>query len=322
MRVVFIKDAEFITRKSCSSIVIHKSNGSYKEINARDIEAVVILGSKTKVETGVITLLSKYNIPVSLANRLGVSILTTPVVTLYNETRRAQYSLCEDEKTEIMLDILVAKFRGLANVLKYHGVAVPNIEFDKEKVKQSLLQWEANISRTYWQCLLELVPRDLLVELEEEYGFQGRKPRARDPFNQSVSALYAVLYSLATRALLANGLDPTCGLHHKTRYSTPLVFDYVEMFKPIAVHAVIKLLRKANKLPKLDEDGYVSKESLSAILNEFYSIMKARMRGTRLTPHRAVYVYAHKLATRIRTSNRSTRYTYTYNPKKLIHPPE
>ncbi|MEM1703622.1 MAG: hypothetical protein QXQ31_06185 [Zestosphaera sp.] len=43
------------------------------------------------------------------------------------------------------------------------------------------------------------------------------------------------------------------------------------------------------------------------------------MRGTRITPHRAVYINAIKLATRIRTGNRQTHYTYTYNPKKLLH---
>lgn len=322
MRVVFVRNAELVTRKSRSSVVVHRSGCSYKEINVRDIEALVVMGSKTKIETGVIALLSRYNIPLTVVSKLGVSVLATPVVTLYNETRRAQYTLSEDEKVEIMRGILKAKFAGFANILKYHGINTPEFEVDESLARQNLLLWEANTSRKYWQLLLNLVPGNLLNELKERYGFQGRKPRSKDPFNQSVSALYAVLYSIATKALLASGLDPTCGLHHKTRYSTPLVYDYVEMYKPIAVHAMVKLLRKTGKLPELDEDGYLNRDSLNAILKEFYNIMKAKIRGTRLTPHRAIYIHAFKLAMRMRTRDKSIKFTFIYNPKKITQPPE
>lgn len=320
MKVTFIKDAELITRKSRSSLLIHRADGSYKEINIRDLEAVVILGSKTKVESGVVTLLSRYNVPLSISNKLGVSILTVPVITLSNETRRAQYTLGEEEKNEIILRILTAKFGGFANMLKYHEKIIQEPEFNEELSKQDLLRWEALMSKKYWQLLLDLLPENLLNELEARYEFQGRRPRAKDPFNQSISLTYAVLYSLGTRAILASGLDPTQGLHHKTRYSTPLVYDYIEMYKPIAVHAVIKTLRKTGKLPELDEYGYLSKESLNTLLKEFFNIMKARIRGTRITPHRAIYVNAQRLAARIRTNNKNVTYTYIYNPKKLIYP--
>lgn len=320
MRIVFIKGADLIARKSRSSIVVHRGDGSYKEVNIRDIEAIVVMGSKTKVEAGVVSLLSRYNIPVSLVNWLGVSILTTPVVTLYSETRRAQYMLNDDEKAEIMLRILVAKFRGFTNILKYHEKEAPEMNVNEGLVKCDLLRWEATTSRRYWQLLFDLIPGDLMDELQEKYGFQGRKPRAKDPLNQSISVLYATLYSIASRALLASGLDPTHGLHHKTRYSVPLVYDYAEMYKPIAVHAVIKLIRRTGRLPRLDEDGYLDKESLNLLLREFFNIMKARIRGTRLTPHRAVYLNAFRLATAIRRDNKGITYTYTYNPKKLIHP--
>lgn len=319
MRVIFVRDADSIARKSRSSIVICRRDGSYKEVNVRDIEAVVVIGSKTKIETGVVSLLSRYNIPVSLVSRIGVSVLTAPVITLYNETRRAQYLLSEDEKTKIMLGIILAKFRGFVNILKYHEKHVVDVKVNEEQAKQNLLLWEATVSRKYWQLILDLIPRSLLNELKEEYGFQGRKPRSKDPFNQSVSVLYAVLYSLATRALLASGLDPTYGLHHKTRYSTPLVYDYVEMYKPVAVHTVIKVLRKTNKLLDIDDDGYLSKEALNMLLKEFFNIMKARVRGTRVTPHRTIYLNAFRLAARIRTNDERTTYTFTYNPKKLLY---
>ncbi|MEM4570405.1 MAG: CRISPR-associated endonuclease Cas1 [Desulfurococcaceae archaeon] len=319
MRTIFVKNAELVSRKSRSSLIIHRRDGTYREVNIRDIEAVVILGATTRIDCGVVSLLSRYNIPLSIVNKLGVSILTVPVVTLYSETRRAQYSLSDDEKAEIMLEILKAKFRGLSNILKYHERSAPEADLEEAVAKKDLLRWEAAMSRRYWQLMVDLIPSNILNELRDRYEFQGRNPRARDPFNQSISALYAVLYSLSTRALLASGLDPTYGLHHKTRYSVPLVYDYAEMYKPIAVHAVIKVLRKIEKLPVLDEDGYLTKESVDVVLKELFNILNVRVRGTRITPHRAIYINTIKLATRIRTGNKQIHYTYTYNPKKLLH---
>ncbi|MEM3806087.1 MAG: CRISPR-associated endonuclease Cas1 [Desulfurococcus sp.] len=319
MRTIFVKNAELVTRKSRSSLIIHRRDGSYREVNIRDIEAVVILGAATKIECGVISLLSRYNIPLSIVNRLGVSILAVPVVTLYNETRRAQYLLSDAEKTEIMLEILKAKFRGFSNILKYHEKEVPEAVLEEAVAERDLLHWEAATSRRYWQLMIDLIPGSILRELKDRYEFQGRRPRAKDPFNQSISALYAILYSLSTRALLASGLDPTYGLHHRTRYSLPLVYDYTEMYKPIAIHTLIKVLRKTEKLPQLDEDGYLTKESMSTMMKELFNTLNARIRRTRITPHRAIYINAIKLATRIRTRNKQIHYTYTYNPKKLQH---
>ena len=318
---IFVKNADLVTRKSRCSLVIHRKDGSYREVNIRDIEVVIILGASTRIDCGAIALLSRFNIPLSIVSKIGVSILTVPVVTLYNETRRVQYTLSSDEKTEIMLKILKAKFRGFSNILKYHNVLVSEeVEYGNVLTGKDLLHWEAANSRKYWQLMLSLIPRNIMNELKDKYGFQGRNPRSKDPFNQSISALYAILYSLSTRALLASGLDPTYGLHHKTRYSTPLTYDYSEMFKPIAVHAVLKILRKTEKLPELDSKRYLTKESLKTILKEFFNIMRARIRGTRITPHRALYINALRLATRIRTSNKQINYTYTYNPKKLQLP--
>ena len=321
MRTILIRDAQLVTRKSRSGILIYK-NSYKKEVNLRDIEALIILGSKTKIDTGVITLLSRYNIPVSIVSKIGVSIMTTPVITLYNEIRKSQYTLNDQEKIDLMTEILISKFKGLSNILKYHEKDPPEPENIQAKNGEELLRWEAQTSRTYWKLLIELIPEKLLRELKQKYDFQGRRPRAKDPFNQAISLLYAILYSIATRALLASGLDPTYGLHHKTRYSTPLVFDYTEMYKPIAIHAVIKYLRKTNKLPELDEEGYISKESMNTLMKEFYSILRAKIRETKIIPYKAIYVNALKLAKRIRTKDNTIRYTYTYNPKKLLYSQE
>ncbi len=317
LRVVFVKNVSLISRKSRSSILICYDPNKCRETNVRDIEALVMLGSEINVKSGVISLLSSFNVPVVVISKLGTAIFSAPVVTLYNEVRRRQYIMTDEEREEIMLNVLFAKFRGFANVLRYYGFIPPEIvELRGQGV--SVLQWEAVNSRVFWSEILKLLPPNVLEELKLKYGFEGRRPRAVDPFNKSVSLLYALLYAICLRALLASGLDPTYGLHHKTRYSTPLVYDYSEMFKPLAVHAVIKAF-KARKILEVGEDGELTKESVNAIAEEFFKLIKARIQGTRYTIQRLIYINAFRLADRIK-GNANTNYTFTYNPKKLKIP--
>ena len=316
MKVVFVRSASSVRRRGRSSIALCSERSGCREVNLRDLEALVILGSEVSIESGAIALLSSFNVPVAVLSRLGTSILSVPVITLYNEVRRRQYSMDDEERAEVMLRILNAKFRGLANVLRYYGVPPPEIS----EPAGDLLTWEAATSRSFWDELVELIPPGLLAELRLRYGFEGRRPRAPDPFNKSVSLLYSILYALCLRALLASGLDPTLGLHHKTRYSVPLVYDYSEMFKPAAVHAVLKVYRAGARL-ELGEDGELTRESVRAVAEEFFRLLRARVAGTRYTVRRLIYVNAFRLADRIR-GNVGASYTFTYNPKKLRLPRE
>lgn len=319
MKFIFIKNAERISRKSRSGILVHFGENRYKEVNVRDIEGLIVLGSNVFIESGVISLLSSFNVPVAIISKLGVSLLSSHILTYYNEIRRAQYAMSRDERQRIMLKILLAKFRGLSNIIKYYGVNEPSMycmeELESKEV--SLLSWEATNSKVYWKEILKIIPSDVINTLKAKYSFEGRRPRAKDPLNKGLSFLYALLYATSLRALTASGLDPTEGLHHKTRYSTPLVFDYVEMYKPIAIHAILKVFRGKSNEMTLDEDGNLSKESIKILAEEFFSIMKARIRDTRLTPYRAIYINAYRLAQRIR-GNVNVKYTFTYNPKKLV----
>lgn len=313
MRVVFVRGASSLRRRSRSSILVCFESGNCREVNVRDMEALVVLGAGVSIESGVISLLSSFNIPTVVASRLGTSILSVPVVTLFNEARRKQYGMTEEEKRDIVYRILTAKLKGLANVLKYYGAEPPGAAELREG--EELLRWEAASSRAYWSELVKLLPQEALEELKLKYGFEGRRPRAADPLNKSVSLLYSLLYALCLRALLASGLDPTHGLHHKTRYSTPLVYDYSEMFKPLAVHAVIKTYRSGKKL-ELGEDEELSRESINTVAGEFFKLLRARIAGTRYSVYRLIYINAFRLADRIR-GDTSTSYTFTYNPKKL-----
>ena len=71
------------------------------------------------------------------------------------------------------------------------------------------------------------------------------------------------------------------------------------MFKPLAVHTVIKVYR-AKKTLELDEGGELTKESVNIIAREFFKLLKARILGTRYTVQRLIYINAFRLADRVK----------------------
>ncbi len=296
--IVILANPVKIDRKSRSELIITFKNFT-KSYNLRDVTGIVLLSSTTLIPSGVISLLSSMNIPLVISNRLGVSISSPTVVVMLSEVRERQYKLTEEEKGEIAKSFLLSRFAGLSNLLKYYKMDPPQLIDNND-----LLTWEAINSRAFWDKIFSLFPK--------EVRDVGRKPRHSDPFNKSLSLVYALLYAICTRALLSFGFDPTYGFMHKSRYSTALTFDFSEMFKPIAVHAVIRAYKRGISL---DKEGELSKESVNKVSREFFEIISKKHNNEVI--YKAIYTRASKLSQYLRKKDKSIRYTFTYDPRKL-----
>jgi CRISPR-associated endonuclease Cas1 len=84
---------------------------------------------------------------------------------------------------------------------------------------------EGQAGAAYWRRIADLLPSEL--------GFSGRKGRgAKDPVNQCLNYVYALLYSEVWCAVARAGLDPYFGLiHGSQRDEGGLVFDLIEEFR-------------------------------------------------------------------------------------------
>jgi len=315
---LFLYKPLLITRKARSSIIVHYNSGDYREYKLRDISSIIVIGSKTNIRSDVLSLLASYNIPLAVVNKLGVSILYNPIKVLHPVTRMSQYTLSEEEKRAIAYHYIRSKLTGLKNILKYHRITPPPILYDEEAFNRDidLLKWESINSRRLWRHVIRLLKDSVIKELVEKYEFHGRLPRHNDPFNKALSLLYALTYSVATRALLAAGLDPSYGVLHKTRYSTPLTFDYTEMYKPPCIHATINTLN--NFRLELDSEGILTKASIKPLVKEYFRIITARNKNTGKTTYHYIYSKAYRLAEYIRFKKNIRRIVYIYNPSNLV----
>ena len=226
-----------------------------REYPVRDLDAVLVLGGGLYIESSAVSALSSMNVPVAVVARDSVGVLLNPVIVASPNYRRLQYTIDRARALEIALEYIKSKVGGMINVLKYHGAGAPEVPGppapagDPEEFEREIRSWESRASNALWDRLVLLLRPQVLGELRARYGFLGRRPGRPDPFNKTLSVMYAVLYALGTRALLAAGLDPTYGFLHRTRYGTPLTFDYAEMFKPVAVEATISALNSGG-LPR------------------------------------------------------------------------
>lgn len=289
-----------------------------KEYPIRDLEAVVIIGNGIYIESGVVSVLSSMNIPVAVLAKDNVGILYNSVIVVNPHYRRLQYSVDKIVALKIAFEYIKAKIAGMMNILRYYRVEIPVIpkplltSNTPEDLEYDIRLWESQASNILWDKLVELIREPLLEELKSKYGFQGRRPRHPDPFNKVLSVMYAVLYSLGTKALLAAGLDPTYGFFHRTRYSTPLTFDYIEMFKPIAIEATINMVNNKG-LPELNRDGELKREHINTAIKMLYSYLVLKHKDTGKTPYQQIYLKAFCLAKYLEGKCRREWLTVTWN---------
>lgn len=318
-RLLVIKRKGRLRMKSRSVLQLRyeaKDKTYIKEYPIRDIDAILVIGSGLYIESSVISVLPSYNIPVSIVAKDSVGLLYNPVVIVSPHYRELQYSLDKSTKLEIALGYIKARINGMNNILRYYKqdpvtILTPPTPTEAD-FEYAIRLWESQASNLLWDKLVTLLRKPYLEELRIKYGFAGRRPKHPDPFNKTLSIMYAVLYSLATKALLAAGLDPTHGFLHRTRYSTPLTFDYTEMFKPIAIQATIELINKEG-VPQLGEDNELTRDSVSLAIQYLYKYLTLRHRKTRKTLYQYIFLKAFCLARHLENKCLKQSLTITWN---------
>ena len=283
-----------------------------------DLEMLVIVGSRAAVTTGLILALAKAGIPVLIHGREAEAAIYTPFLQATAEARIAQVKALETGAgLEAAKQFIEAKLRGLANLALYlaqrdNQDPQPARQLQQDaktrvytaRNQQQLLHVEAELTKKAWNILRQHIPSN--------YGFTARNPRAGDPVNSAINYSYAILYTLATHALTAAGLDPHIGFLHANRPARKsLVYDYTEQFKPLAVHAVITTARR-HRL-ETGEDGYLTSQSLEKLTKTIYTLLKRKPTGRTKTNRAYIYTKAWELRN---TLTKATKYTpYTYNPR-------
>jgi len=335
--IVVVKRGAKISRKGSTLCVSRpiavneeKSNSSMKyrfvaeSVPLIDIEMLVIVGSNVRLSSGAILMLAEANVPVIVHSRERDVVLLTPYNVKIAEVRRRLYKLADSVEWRVHIgkSFIEGKLLGFANVIRY--LAYKDAEKGKDsrwvleeidninnlrksdifsiRSIEDLRLYEAKWSKKLWELASTFIP--------SKYGFTGRDPKSRDPINSAVSYSYAIIYGLCTHALIAAGLDPYVGIIHSERAGrTSLVYDFSEMFKPIAIHAVA-VASRATTLG-VDGSGYLTKSSLEAVTRHLYRLLRRKHHKWRYTARGEVYAKAWELRQNVEKGTKFEPFIYT-----------
>lgn len=322
MRLLVIKGKSELSVKGRATLVVNFED-KVIERPLRDIDVILIIGKNKKIRSSVPPVLSLHNIPLAIIAMDYISILMNPIGTRYNNYRRLQYCIDKVRALDIALEYIKSKIRGFSNIVNYYKkiqLRLPELpersKENPESYEENIRIWESISSNLLWDYIVNLIDKNYLEVLKNKYEFTGRKPRHADPFNKTLSVMYAVLYSLATKALIAAGLDPTYGFLHRTRYSTPLTFDYTEMFKPIAVQATINAINSEG-LPQLDDGGELTTNSINTAIQKLYAYLTLRHKDTGKSIYQYIYLKAYCLARHLEGKCPTKKLTIVWNRKNF-----
>ncbi|OQY08001.1 MAG: CRISPR-associated endonuclease Cas1 [Fusobacteriia bacterium 4572_132] len=180
--------------------------------------------------------------------------------------------------------------------MKKYQIKIKEINGTIEEKRNTLMAYEGNASKHYYNILSFLIPKD--------YKFNGRSTRpAKDEFNCMLNYGFGVLYGKVEKALVIAGLDPFLGVLHTDNYNKKsLVFDFIENFRYLICKTVFKLFtrKQVNKafFDKIYGGLKLNKKGKIILLREISEKLNKKKiyNNRKITNQDIIQFEAHKLA--------------------------
>lgn len=300
-----------------------KTEENKQRVSAKKVDSILIT-TGAAISTDAVKLALENNIEIQFLNEHGGSLGKVWHAKLGSTTyiRRRQLELVDTEEgTEIIKELMMAKTDNMIKHLYDLGIKrsqekqdylndrIDDIEEINNRMKKvqgviddvrnSLMGYEGNISRKYFDCLSYLMP--------ERYKFSGRSFRpAEDEFNCLLNYGYGVLYGKVEKALIIAGLDPYVGILHTDGYNKKsFVFDFIEPYRHYIDRVVMKLFSRKkvrkSQFDKIQGGLTLNDEGKKLLLQELsdYFEEKIRYKGREIKINNTIQYDSHRLANRI-----------------------
>ncbi len=273
--------AKIYLREGLVRMSDHEGNKEDEPI--ANLELLVVIGRRILLTSALVLTLASANIPIVFIDPRGGTTATLYDVIQVGHTsiRMAQYQCIETEpcRLRVAREFVKSKLAGLKNLVRYelkYRSELKNSETeylisridtarrnaDNTTSIDELRTVEAEGSKAAWTLLTKLFPSD--------YKFTGRKPRGGDTINNAIDFTYALIYGITTKALVAAGLDPYAGFMHTHRPGRhSLVYDFSEIYKPLAIHAVLQASR-IRRLKTFRSSRRLTPRSIEALTKQLY----------------------------------------------------
>ncbi len=251
-QIVEITNPGHYLKKAYGFLEIFNSEERLGRIPLDDIITVMVSVPGCTISTVLIDVLCKRNIPLMICgdDYLPCS-LTLPIFgnSRQYQVMNSQIDLPLPRKKRAWQRIVRAKINNQAKVISYIGKEYVQLDRLAKKVRSGdTTNCEAQAARIYWQKL---------------FGDYFRRRKNAQGINTALNYAYAIIRACTARGIVAAGLHPTFGIHHKNpRNAFNLVDDIMEPFRPIVDYLVWLIGEKQFKTLNPQ-----AKQKLASILN-------------------------------------------------------
>lgn len=198
-----------------------------------DLDAVILSNPQIHLSQAVLGQLAAASVPLVVCDpKHQPAGVLVPLVgnAIQTERIRAQAVATEPRRKQLWKQVIQAKLRNQASLLGQmtgtdHGLKSMALQVQSGDTTNR----EAQGARRYWTAL---------------FGVDFRRDRDAMDANRFLNYGYALLRSLAARAVVGAGLHPSLGIQHHNRYDPmALASDLMEPFRPWVDARVIQALK-------------------------------------------------------------------------------
>lgn len=201
-----------------------EENKAARTIPIEDVGIVILDHPRVTISQALLTALIENNAALlSCDSRHLPAGLFMPMSANHTYTEKLRYQLEASEplRKNLWQQTVKAKIENQARVLRIKGKEADNMDYWASKVRSGDPDnYEGRAAANYWLKL---------IEGEEPF----RRGRFEEPPNNLLNYGYAVLRAIVSRSLVASGMLPAVGIHHRNKYNPfCLADDIMEPYRP------------------------------------------------------------------------------------------
>lgn len=231
-----------------------------KTIPIEDIGVVVLDNPRITITQGLLAALSENNavlINCDFKHLPFSMLLPTAVHHAYTDKLRYQLESSAPLRKNLWQQTVVAKIKNQAAVLEQQGIDAKRLHYLAVNVKSGDVEnCEGRAAAFYWKELLSGAMETAHEESTEAEEFMVIEPFKRhrygDPPNNLLNYGYAILRGVVARSLVASGLLPALGIHHRNKYNPYcLADDIMEPYRPYVDELVLEIVFNEKNIEEL-----------------------------------------------------------------------
>jgi CRISPR-associated protein Cas1 len=240
-RTLYFGNPCYLKKKQDQLVVSFPDEGlESKSVPIEDIGIVVLDNPQITITQALLAAISENNavmINCDAKHLPFALMLPTAGHHVYTEKLRYQLESSVPLRKNLWQQTVSAKIKNQVALLQSHGIATENMLYWAREVKSGDPDnMEARAAAFYWSKYLE--------------GFKRHRYGA--PPNNLLNYGYAILRAVVARSLVASGMLPAVGIHHRNKYNPfCLADDVMEPYRPWVDKLVMEVCEENEELEEL-----------------------------------------------------------------------